>query len=68
MAISGCSLPYKKLDEIKKKIEDNKETIKKNLTATSERRLTGNIDFLGDITTEKPKTEKKKSTRDWLFM
>lgn len=68
LAISGCSLPYKKLGEIKQKIEDNKETIKKNLTATSERRLTGSIDFLGDITAEKPKPEKKKSTRDWLFM
>lgn len=68
LAISGCSLPYKRLEEIKQKIEDNKETIKKNLTATSERRLTGNIDFLGDITAEKPKSEKKKSTRDWLFM
>ena len=32
----------------------NAHTIKKNLTATSERRLTGNIDFLGDIATEKP--------------
>lgn len=68
LAISGCSLPYKKLEEIKQKIENNKDTIKRNLTATSERKLTGSIDFLGDITTEKPKTEKKKSTRDWLFM
>lgn len=68
LAISGCSLPYKKLEEIKQKIEDNKDTIKKNLTATSERRLTDNIDFLGDIKAEKPKVEKKKSTRDWLFM
>ena len=47
---------------------DNKDTIKRNLLATSERRLTGSIDFLGDITSEKPKTEKKKSTRDMLFM
>lgn len=68
LAISGCSLPYKKLEEIKQKIEDNKDMIKRNLTATSERKLTGSIDFLGDITSEKPKTEKKKSTRDWLFM
>ena len=68
LAISGCSLPYKKLDEIKQKIEENKDTIKRNLTATSERKLTGSIDFLGDITAEKPKPEKKKSTRDWLFM
>lgn len=68
LAVSGCSLPYKKLEEIKQKIEENKETIKKNLTSTSERRLTGSIDFLGDVTAEKPKPEKKKSTRDLLFM
>lgn len=68
LAISGCSLPYKKLGEIKQKIEDDKDTIKKNLTATSERRLTGSIDFLGDLTVEKHKTEKVESTRDWLFM
>ena len=68
LAISGCSLPYKKLEEIRQKIEDNKETIKKNLISTSERRLTGNIDFLGDITAEKPKAYKKKSKSDWLFM
>lgn len=68
LAISGCSIPYKRLEEMKKKIEEDKETIKKNLTATSERRLTGSIDFLGDITVEKPKPEKKKSTRDLLFL
>ena len=68
LAVSGLSLPYGKLDAIKQKIDDDKDTIKKNLTATNERRLTGNIDFLGDIVTEKPKTEKKKSTRDMLFM
>lgn len=68
LAISGCSLPYKKLEEIKQKIEADKDTIKKNLTATSERRLTGSIDFLGDISTEKSQPEKVESTRDWLFM
>lgn len=68
LAISGCSLPYKKLEEIKQMIEDNKDTIKRNLTATSERKLTGIIDFMGNITAERPKSEKKKSTRDWLFM
>ena len=68
LAISGLSLPYTKLEEIKQKIDDNKDVIKRNLTATSERRLTGSIDFLGEITPEKPKTEKKKSTRDMLFI
>lgn len=68
LAISGLSLAYGKLDAIKQRIDDNKDTIKRNLTATSERRLTGSIDFLGDIVTEKPKAEKKKSTWDMLFM
>lgn len=68
LAVSGCSFPYKKLEEFRQKIEDDKDTIKKNLTATSEQRLTGSIDFLGDITSEKLKSEKVESTRDWLFM
>lgn len=68
LAISGLSLPYTKLEEIKQKIDDNKDVIKRNLTATSERRLTGSVDFLGEITQEKSKTEKKKSTRDMLFI
>ena len=68
LAVSGLSFPYKKLEEIKQKIDEDKDTIKRNLTATSERRLTGGIDFLGDIVAEKPKNEKKKSTMDWLFM
>ena len=68
LALSGLSFPYSKLEEIKQKIEDNKDTIKRNLTATSERRLTGNVDFLGDIVTEKVKSDKKKSTRGMLFL
>lgn len=68
LAISGLSFPYTKLEEIKQKIDDNKDVIKRNLTATSERRLTGSVDFLGEITPEKPKTDKKKSTRDMLFI
>lgn len=67
LAVAGLSFPYDKLEELKQNIEDNKDTIKRNLTATSERRLTGSIDFLSDITSEKPKTEKKKSTRDLLL-
>lgn len=68
LAISGCSLPYKKLEEIKQKIEADKDTVKNNLMATSERRLTGSVDFLDDIAAEKSKSEKVESTRDWLFM
>ena len=68
LAVSGLSFPYNKLGEIKQMIDENKDTIKRNLTATSERRLTGSIDFLSDIESEKPKTDKKESTMDWLFM
>lgn len=68
LAVSGLSFPYQKLEEFRQRIEENKETIKKNLTATSEKRLTENIDFLGGMASEKPKVEKKKSTRDMLFM
>lgn len=68
LAVSGLSLPYEKLDAIKRKVDENKDTIKRNLNATSERRLIDNIDFLGDIAVEKTKVEKKKSTRDMLFI
>lgn len=68
LAISGLSFPYKKLDGIRQTIAENKDTIKRNLTATSERRLTGSIDFLDDIAPKKSEPEKKKSTRDMLFM
>lgn len=68
LAVSGLSLPYCKLDEIKQKIDADKETIKRNLTATSERRLTGSVSFLDEIVKEKPKAEEKKSTRNMLFM
>lgn len=68
LAISGLSLPYGRLDEIKQKVDADKETIKKNLTATSERRLTGSISFLDDVVKEKPTSEEKKSARNMLFM
>ena len=68
LAISGLSLPYGILDSIKERIESNKDTIKRNLSSTSERRLTGGIDFLDTLTTENPKKEKRTSTRDMLFM
>lgn len=68
LAVSGLSLPYNKLAEIKQKVDVNKETIKRNLTATSERRLTDSISFLDELTNEKPKSEEKKSTRNMLFM
>ncbi len=65
--LAGCSLPYAKMDEIKEIIDSNRETITKNITAQSTRRLSQTVDFFGEIQKhEKPK-EKKKSSRELLF-
>lgn len=63
--LAGLSLPYTKMDEIKEKIEANKDTIKRNITAQNTSRLSHNLGFF-DEDLEKPK-EKKKSNRDMLF-
>ena len=54
--------------EIKEIIDSNKDTIKRNLTAQSQGRLSEGLGFFDDIMpTNKPKTEKKTSNRDLLF-
>ncbi len=64
----GLSLPYAKMAEIKEIIDSNKDTIKRNLTAQSQGRLSEGLGFFDDIMpTNKPKTEKKTSNRDLLF-
>lgn len=63
--LSGLSLPYTKMDEIKEKIDASKDTIKRNITAQNNSRLTNNLGFFDEVS-EKPK-EKKKSNRDMLF-
>lgn len=63
--LSGLSLPYTRMDEIKEKIEVSKDTIKRNITAQNNSRLTHNLGFFDEVP-EKPK-EKKKSNRDMLF-
>lgn len=59
------SLPYTKMDEIREKIDASKDTIKRNITAQNNSRLTNNLGFFDEVS-EKPK-EKKKSNRDMLF-
>lgn len=66
--LTGLSLPYMKMAEIKEIIDSNKETIKRNLSAQNQGKLLGNLDFFDDITPiDKPKSEKKKNYRDLLF-
>lgn len=66
--LTGLSLPYAKMAEIKGIIDSNKDTIKRNLTAQSKGKLSEGLGFFDDILPEsKPKAEKKTSNRDLLF-
>jgi len=66
--LTGLSLPYAKMAEIRGIVDSNKDTIKRNLTAQSKGKLSGGLGFFDDIMPEnKPKTEKKTSNRDLLF-
>lgn len=68
--LSGLSLPYTKLEEIQAQLEESKETIKHNRAVKREKRLTNKFEFFdsADDKEEKPKTVKKKNTRDLLFL
>jgi hypothetical protein len=64
--VSGLSYPQSRLDEVYRKVEENKELIKRNLAATRETGLKGGVNFLEEI--EEPRKEKAeakpKSKRD----
>lgn len=64
--LAGLSYPHKRLEIIHKKVMDNKEIIKKNLSATSEQKLKNDINFLDEFDTLKIKKEipKSNSKRD----
>ena len=66
--LSGLSLPYTKLEEIQSQLEGSKETIKHNRAVKQEKRLTSKFEFFEPVKEEKPKTPKKKSSRDLLFL
>ena len=54
--------------EIKEKIDANKDTVKRNLTAQKQNRLSDGIGFFDDvIPSVKEKPKKKESNRDLLF-
>lgn len=66
--LTGLSLPYTKMGEIKEIIDANKDAIKRSLTAQRKGKLSEGLGFFDDIVPiNKPKAEKKTSNRDLLF-
>lgn len=65
--LSGLSLPYTKIQEIKEIIDSNKDAVKRSLAAQKKSRLTENFSFFDDVVPESKPKEKKKSNRDLLF-
>jgi cell division GTPase FtsZ len=65
--VSGLSYPMGRIERIQKKIEDNRESILRNLNSNKESKLKKGINFLDDIEKkEVPDTKKPKSRRDIL--
>lgn len=66
LCASGLSFPQTRLDLIYERIDENRETIKKNLKATHELSLKGDVDFLSEPSniTKKDEEKKPKSRRD----
>lgn len=66
LCASGLSFPQTRLDLIYERIDENRETIKKNLKATHELSLKGDVDFLSEpsVNTKKDDEKKPKSRRD----
>ena len=66
--LAGLSLCYGKMAEIKEKIDANRDTIKLNLVAQRQNRLTDSLGFFDEaVPVEKVKPKKKESNRDLLF-
>lgn len=66
--LAGLSLCYGKMAEIKEKIDANRDTIKRNLVAQRQNRLTDSLGFFDEaVPVEKVKPKKKESNRDLLF-
>ena len=64
--LTGLSLPYTKMQEIKEQIDASKDTIKRNLSAQNGNRMES-LGFFDDIPVKEKLREKKKSNRDLLF-
>ena len=66
MLMSGLSYPVNRLDKIHHKVEDNKDSIIKNLSSGMGTSLTGSFDFLTPAKPTEKKVEKVHS-RDDIF-
>lgn len=64
--LSGLTFPQSRLDLVFQKVSENREVIKKNLTATKETALKADVNFLEELElAEMPKEKKKpQSKRD----
>lgn len=64
--LSGLTYPQSRLENVYKKVDENKEVIKKNLAATRETGLKKSVNFLDDLEPQKKPAEspKPKSKRD----
>ena len=64
--LSGLTYPQSRLENVYKKVDENKEVIKKNLAATRETGLKKSVNFLDDLEPQKKPADspKPKSKRD----
>ena len=64
--LSGLTYPQSRLENVYKKVDENKEVIKKNLAATRETGLKKSVNFLDDLETQKKPADssRPKSKRD----
>lgn len=64
--LSGLTYPQARFDVVYKKVDDNRETIKKNLAATMETGMKKHVNFLDDLEpAKKPaQSQKRQSKRD----
>ena len=61
LCVSGLSYPQQRLEEVYKRVETNRETVKKNLSATHETEMKADVDFLHEPAPGMKKSPEKKS-------
>jgi hypothetical protein len=60
--LSGLSYPHTRLEIVRKKVMDNKDVIKKNLTATTQQKMKNDINFLDEINNSQDKKSSPKES------
>ena len=65
ICVSGLTYPQNRLEVVYNKVEENRETIKKNLAATNETGMKKDVNFLNDSAPiRKSESKKPQSKRD----